>query len=156
MARSRLSRGDLLLLSAVLAIAGAGDAAYLTWMWYSEAGASWCDINAYLSCSAVGRSVFASFGGVPTAVIGLLGFALLASLAVLALRGRERIRGQRIEGAVLGVAILGAIIGTVLTILEVFVIQALCILCAFGFVLDLGVLGLAAALVRTVPAPNAV
>lgn len=155
MVGSRLSRGDLLLLSAVLAIAGAGDAAYLTWMWYSEAGASWCDINAYLSCSAVGRSVFASFAGVPTAVIGFLGFGLLATLAVLALRGSQRILGRRIEVAVLGVAILGAIIGAGLTILEAFVIQAVCILCAFGFVLDLGILGLAAALVRTVPAPIA-
>jgi uncharacterized membrane protein len=151
MAGTRLSRGDVLLLAAVLSIAGVADAAYLTWMWYAEAGASWCDINAYVSCSAVGHSVFASVAGVPTAVVGLIGFGLLGALVFLMLRGRERVLGRRIEAALLGLAVLGALIGAGLSVVEVFAIHAVCILCAIGFALDLGVLALAAGLVRATP-----
>ena len=70
-----MSRGDLLLLVAVLAVFGVVDAAYLTWEWYAAPSASFCDLNSYWSCSEVRNSPFASIGGVvPTSVIGLGGF----------------------------------------------------------------------------------
>src|SRR3989304_2988863 len=44
--------------------------------------------------------------------------------------------------------------GIVLTLIEIFVIQAICILCVIGFALDLGILGLAL-LLRAAPAEGA-
>lgn len=148
MASRGMSRGDLLLLALVLAIGGIADAAYLTWQWYAEAGASFCDVNAYFSCSEVRRSIFSSVAGVPTAVIGLAGFVILAALAGLAFSGRARVGSWRIEPIFLGFAVLGALVGAGLFLIEIFIIHAICLLCVIGFALDLGITGLAAVLLK--------
>jgi len=141
-----LSRGDRLLFILVLAVFGGVDAAYLTYEWYAHATASWCDIDPFWNCSKVRESSWSAIGGVPTATIGLAGFAILAALAVLALRGRERIGPLSTILWIIVFAILGASIGVVLTLVEIFVIRAICILCMLGFVLDLAILGLAVTL----------
>lgn len=148
MARQGLSRGDLLLLAAVLSAAGAAVAAYLAYEKLAAFTSSFCDINSYWSCSAVGGSGYAAIGPVPTAAIGLAGFLVLLGLALLAFQGREQIGPWSVANWILMFAGLGALIGLGLTFLEVFVIEAICILCVTGFVLDLGVLAIALALRR--------
>ena len=144
-----MSRGDLLLLVAVLAVFGVVDAAYLTWEWYAAPSASFCDLNSYWSCSEVRNSPFASIGGVvPTSVIGLGGFLLLLFVAVLGLRGGERLWRWTLDAWLLLLALAGAGIGIGLTLLEVFVIYAVCLLCLIGFLLDLGILAAAIVLYR--------
>ena len=86
-----LARGDLLLLVTVLAAVGTADAAYLTYEWYAAAGASWCDVSEYFSCTKVRESPWSAVGGIPTATVGLVGFLVLLGLAVLALRGHGAI-----------------------------------------------------------------
>lgn len=141
MTRERLSRGDLLLLIAVLSAFGAAVSAYLAWQWYASANAAWCDISSYFSCSRVRESPYASVAGAPTAWMGVGGFAALLLLAALALSEREVLGPWTVERWILRLSLLGAAIGVLLTILEVFVIQAICILCVLGFALDLAVLG---------------
>lgn len=148
MARERLSRGDLLLLNAILAAGGAGVSVYLAYEKLVAFSSSFCDINNYFSCSIVGASSFASIGPVPTAVVGLAGFLLLLGLSVAAFRGVERIGPWSVDAWTLGLAIVGAILGLGLTFVEVFVIGAVCILCATGFALDLGILAIAIVLRR--------
>ena len=80
-----LSRGDRLLFILVLAVFGGVDAAYLTYEWYAHATASWCDIDPFWNCSKVRESSWSAIGGVPTATIGLAGFAILAALLLLGL-----------------------------------------------------------------------
>jgi len=145
----RLARGDLLLLIASLAAFGVLDAGYLTWQWYASASAPWCDLDAYFSCTKVRESPYAAVAGIPTATLGFAGFAILLGLAVLALRGVDRIGPWTTERWLLAFAIVGALIGLGLTFIEVFLIQAICILCVLGFGLDLGILGLAVVLSRT-------
>lgn len=128
-------------------MAGAGDAAYLTWEWYAAASSSWCDVG-YFSCSTVRNSAWAHVGPVPTAVVGVVGFLVLLGLAGMALRGRERLGPWTTDQWLLAFAAVGALIGVGLTIIEVFAIHAICLLCAFGFALDLGILGLAVMLQR--------
>ncbi len=140
MARAQLSRGDLMLLVAVLAGAGIADAAYLTWQWYEAANRSWCDFGSYFRCTLVRKSSYASFAGVPTAMVGLLGFVLLLGIAVLAFRGIERIGPWSVDRWLVLVAGIGALLGLGLTFVEVFVIEAICILCVIGFAIDLGIL----------------
>lgn len=148
MAREGLSRGDLLLLQAVLSTAGAVVAAYLTYEKLVAFSSSFCDINSYWSCSTVGASAYAAIGPVPTAFIALLGFLALLGLSVLGLRGRNRIGPWAVDTWTLGLAGTGALLGLGLTFVEIFVIGAICILCAAGFALDLGVLALAIVLRR--------
>lgn len=142
------ARGDVLLLIAVLAAFGVADAGYLTYQWYEAADSTWCDLDSYWSCSAVRESPWASVGGVPTAVVGVAGFAVLLVLAAVALRGTADIGRWPTDRWILLFGILGAAVGAGLTLVEVFIIRAICILCVIGFALDLGILGLAAVLVR--------
>lgn len=140
MAREPLSRGDLLLLVAILAAAGIGDAAYLAYEWYLPAGSQVCDINPFINCTTVRLSVYSSFLGVPTALYGLAGFAVLLALAILAFRGVERLGPWSVDRWLLVFASVGAALGLGLTALEVFVIHALCLFCAIGFAVDLAML----------------
>jgi len=142
-----LSRGDLLVLVAVLATAGTVDAAYLTGEWYTAAGASFCDVGSYFSCSRVRESPF-SVGGVPTALIGVIGFGLILAVSTSLFLGRIRIGRMDLNRGLAVLAGIGAMIGLGLSLIEVFVIQAVCLLCAAGFALDLGILGLALAMQR--------
>jgi len=139
----QLSRGDLLVLVALLAVFGLADSAYLTWEWYGSEGAPWCDLNAYFSCSRVRESPYATVAGVPTAWIGVLGFAVLFLVAFLGLRA-DSLGPWPPERWLLGFSIVGAVLGLGLTVIEIAVIQAICVLCLFGFALDLGILTTAA------------
>jgi uncharacterized membrane protein len=148
MAAGGMSRGDLLLLALVLAVGGAVNAAYLTWQWFAEAGSSWCDVGTYFSCSRVRDSAFSSVAGIPTATVGLVGFAVLAGLALVDLQGRARIGSFRTDSLLLAFAVAGALIGVGLSVIEVAVIGAVCLLCALGFALDVGILAIAIVLFR--------
>lgn len=146
MATTSLQRGDLLMLVAVLAAVGVADAAYLTYEWYVPA--NFCDISPTLNCSKVRASPYAVIGGVPTAVVGLGGFLILLGLAALGLRGVPSLWRWSTDQWLLAFALLGAAIGVVLTLVEIFLIGAICILCVVGFALDLGIVGLAVMLRR--------
>lgn len=148
MGRASLSRGDVLLLITALAVFGIVVSAYLAWQWYAAASAPWCDIDPYLNCSKVRESPYAAVAGVPTAWVGVLGFAVLLGLAVLSLRGVETLGPWTTDRWLLTFASLGAAVGIGLTFIEVFVIEAICVLCVLGFALDLGILGLAVILPR--------
>lgn len=148
MARDGLSRGDLLLLTAVLSAFGIVTSGYLAYQWYEAASSSWCDIDAFFSCSKVRESPYAAVAGIPTAFLGVGGFAVLLAFAGLALRGRDSLGPWSIDRWLLLFALLGAGIGVGLTFIEIFVIQAICILCAIGFALELGILAAVVLLVR--------
>ncbi len=150
MARAGLSRGDLLLLAAVLAAAGAVVSAYLTFEWYVSFTSTFCDISSYLSCSAVGTSSYAAIDGIPTATVGLAGFLILFGLAFAAFRGHARLGPWSTDAWTVLVASLGALTGLGLTLIEIFVIEHICILCAAGFALDLGILAVAVVLWKRV------
>lgn len=140
MAREGLSRGDLLLLIVVLAVFGIVDSLYLTWQWYEAASGSWCDIGSYFSCTRVRESAYSAVGGVPTAVIGAVGFAILLFLATARVRGLEHIGPWSTERWLLLFSSVGAFVGAGLSAIEVLVIQAVCVLCVLGFGLDLAIL----------------
>lgn len=148
MVAPRFSHGDMLVLVAVLAVFGAVDSAYLTWQWFDASNSTWCDLDAYFSCTKVRESPFSSLASIPTAVVGVVGFGVLLALAVLALRGVERVGPVSTTQWLFLFAILGGLAGLGLTVVEIFVIQAICVLCAVGFGLDLAILAAAAILRR--------
>lgn len=149
MAREGLSRGDLLLLGAVLSAAGVGVSAYLTYAKVASSISSVCNVNAFVNCEVVLVSPYSSFFGIPTATVGLVGFLILLVLFLLAFRGRERIGRWPVDTWLVLFAALGALAGLGLTFIEVFVIQAICLFCVTGFALDLGALVIAYVLRRS-------
>ncbi len=148
MARSALSRGDLLLLAAILALAGVVVSAILTWQFFAAENATFCDITNYFSCTVVRESPYASFYGVPTSSVGLAGFVVLLGLTIAAFRGVDALGPWSVDGWLLVFAVLGGLVGLGLSFIEVFVIDAVCILCASGFALDLGILAVGIVLRR--------
>lgn len=148
MPRESFSRADLALFGALLSLAGLADATYLVWEWYASATAQVCDINNYFSCSRVRDSVWASFNGIPTAWVGFVGFLILLVLFVLVFRGRNRLGPWPVDAWLVLFASLGALTGLGLSLIEVLVIQAVCLFCAAGFGLDLGILALAVVMRR--------
>jgi uncharacterized membrane protein len=112
---------------AALALAGAGIAAYLTYVHYAGVTPV-CAISH--GCEKVQTSHWSRLVGVPVAVLGLVGYAgLLAALLVPGEPGRL---------ACAGLALVGAGFSAYLTYLELFEIHAICAWCVASAVLMAG------------------
>ena len=104
---------------AVLAVAGIGIATYLTYIHYADVEA-FC-VAGGGSCQKVQTSDYAELAGIPVAVLGLVGYALiLGSLWVPGDNGR-------LAGAVLALSGFG--FSLYLTYRELFTIDAICQWC---------------------------
>jgi uncharacterized membrane protein len=102
---------------AVLALAGAGIAAYLTYAKYADATIV-CSTG---GCETVQSSEYADLLGLPVAVLGLMGY--LAILATAFSAGET----ARVAGAAL--ALGGLAFSVYLVVVQVFAIEALCQWC---------------------------
>ena len=103
----------------VVVLAGVGVAAYLTYVHY--AGLQPFCAGGSHGCERVQSSSYARVGGVPVALLGLLGYVALA--AALLARGER----ARLAGAALAVSGFG--FSAYLTYLELYVIDAICQWC---------------------------
>ena len=79
-------------------------------------------------CDLVRASAFAYPLGIPTPLFGLV-FYLVATWLSLRTVERGSIAGVRVEAALLGLAVVGAIASVILTAIEAFVIEAFCSWC---------------------------
>ncbi|HYI17961.1 MAG TPA: vitamin K epoxide reductase family protein [Solirubrobacteraceae bacterium] len=137
MSRATALRGS----AAAVATAGLGIAAYLTVVHYTGAAPA-CAIAH--GCEVVQSSAYATLAGVPVALLGLIGYALI--LAGL-IRDDERSRT-----ATALVALGGAGFSLWLTYVEVFRLEAICIWCVGSAVCMVLLAGLAVARMLSAPA----
>ena len=108
----------------VLALIGIGIAGYLTYVHY--AGLKVLCLSSG-GCETVQSSRFAKLGGVPVALLGLIGYiGILASLAIKTELGRV---------AGFGIALIGFGFSMYLTYRELFTIKAICQWCVSSAVL---------------------
>ena len=129
----------------VLAVAGAGVAAYLTWVHYADVSPI-CATGG--GCETVQKSSYSELAGVPVALLGLGGY--LAILVALFVPGEA----TRLWAAAL--ALVGAGFSLYLTYLELFVIDAICQWCVASAVIMTVLAGLAVTrLLRAPPEPEA-
>jgi uncharacterized membrane protein len=120
-----MSDRQLRLTVAVLALLGLGVAGYLTYVHYAELEPICAGGGG--GCEKVQNSSYAELAGIPVALLGLVGYALiLASLWVPGEAGR-------LGGAVL--ALVGFGFSAYLTWLELFEIDAICQWCVVSAVL---------------------
>lgn len=109
----------------ILALAGLGIATYLAYVEIAHVEAVCGPIG---ECNFVQSSPYARILGVPVAVLGVLYYLAIGGLWA-GQRSSSRKRANRSVLALLGLAFFGTLSSIYLTILELFVIQALCIWC---------------------------
>ena len=114
--------------AAALSVLGLAVAGYLTYVHYAELSPICAGGGA--GCERVQNSSYAEFAGVPVAVLGLAGYALI--LGSLWIPGET----GRVAGAVLALAGFG--FSAYLTWLELFEIDAICQWCVVSAVLMTG------------------
>jgi len=94
-----------------------------------------CSVNDVISCRVVNESPYSHLGPLPVWTFGVGGFVLLLALDVLFLWTRE----SRWLTDLFMLAGLGLIISVILTLVEIFLIAAICPVCVASYVADLGV-----------------
>lgn len=141
-AKSGTSRARTIMFSiaAVVAVLGVAETTYLTVLHLSGANVVCLGTS---KCSEVLRSVYASFGGVPLAAIGGVGYFLAFSSALLAAYNYRR------AAVVFGVTIAVMFLGTLaLLYIQAVVLKAFCDYCLLSAALVFLLAGIAIALPR--------
>ena len=107
--------------------------------WYNHYGTnteSFCDLSSVFSCSAVNRSIYSEFLGVPVAAIGFVGYAMLLALALMK---------KPLWRYMFAAGILGTIFSAYLTWIEFATLKTFCILCLISQIAILAIAILAGA-----------
>ncbi len=106
----------------ILALVGLADSLYLTWYHY-DPGVRVC--LATRGCEVVNTSPYAVVGPVPVAAVGAAGYLLILSALVLRRWGSPSL-DRAAARAVYALAVLGSGFAVYLTVVEIFVLHALC------------------------------
>jgi uncharacterized membrane protein len=115
--------GRLLLLIAILAVAGALVSSVSLYHHYGKSATSYCDFGESFNCDIVNRSTYSMIAGVPVAMVGIVGYLTLLLLATL-------YRSKAETPSMLAIASLAGLgFALYLTYIEGFVLAAWCILC---------------------------
>jgi uncharacterized membrane protein len=120
----------LRLIPILLAIAGLIDSLYLGWLKLSGNTAACSTIG---DCESVNLSRFADIGGIPVALIGALGYAII--LGLLSIEGRFPAWSDNIQLMYFGLTLVGTLYSAYLTYIELFVIKAVCPFCVVSAVI---------------------
>lgn len=108
---------------ALLALAGILVSSFSLYHHFSKSKTSFCDIGQSFNCDLVNRSQYSIFHGIPVALLGILGYLLILSLASVY---REKAETPFILA---GVTLAGFGFGLYLTYIEAFVLYTWCLLC---------------------------
>ena len=113
-----MSDRTLRIAAALVALAGFGVAGYLTWAHYADSPVI-CVAGG--GCETVQRSSYSEIVGIPVALLGLLSYATI--LALIAWDAPI----ARLGAAAL--AFVGLLFGIYLLVVQLFVIEAICVWC---------------------------
>lgn len=129
-------------LVAAIAAAGVALSAYLTWTKVAGATAAFCEAGS--ACDVVQASRYAYFLGVPTAVWGVVLYAVVVALALAGLTAQRWL-------AAFALSVVAVVFSAYLAALQVFVLRAVCPWCVADAVVSALLLG---ALLWRRPAPT--
>ena len=137
--------------AALMSLVGVFVSAYLYLYKIGRIGTLACGTG---GCETVQTSVWSRFLGVEVALIGLVGYALVFGVALLALR--PALIRERWPAALLAALAWGGVLFTLyLTYLELFVIHAICRWCVGSAAIIVTILILALLALRQAPEPQA-
>jgi len=113
----------LMVVVAVIALAGVAVSSFSLYHHFSKSKTLFCDIGESFNCDLVNRSVYSTVLGVPVALIGILGYLLILGLATV-------YREKAETPAILVLVSAGGLgFALYLTYIEAYVLRAWCILC---------------------------
>lgn len=92
---------------------------------YAPVGSSACNVSATFDCDAVNKSEWSELFGFPVAGIGVVGYLVLAIVAVAYARDRDRVLGK----ALLFLCAGALLFSLYLTSIEAHVLGVWCLLC---------------------------
>ncbi|MBU0460342.1 MAG: vitamin K epoxide reductase family protein [Nanoarchaeota archaeon] len=112
---------------------------YLLNIFYAE-GEQGCDISETLSCSAVKNSSYSRFVGVPTALMGIIGYVLIGLIALVRLQKEKWLKNKWMKKIfsqknLFYVTFVALIFSLYLTYTELFIIKAICIFCIISLLI---------------------
>ncbi len=119
----------ILFLIIILSFIGMMLSSYSLYLHYSDSN-SFCNINEKFNCDVVNKGPYSTFLGIPTALIGLLGYSLILLLSFLKYKNFYE---EKIKTYLLLLIVFAFLFSTYLTYLEAFVINAYCILCLLSY-----------------------
>jgi vitamin-K-epoxide reductase (warfarin-sensitive) len=111
------------LLITLLGLAGVAVSSVSLYHHFGTSRTSYCDVVENFNCDIVNRSTFSAIAGIPVALIGIIGYVALLSLATLY---RSETRTPVLLTLASGAGLAFALY---LTYIEKFVLVAWCILC---------------------------
>lgn len=135
--------GIVLRLVLILSLVGIALSGFLTYAHYNVANLP-PDICPIGGCQDVWTSEYSTILGIPVAVLGLLGYIALFCLAYLRLYYEDLKIVENFPTYILIFAITGGAFSIYLTIIEFFVIHAVCEYCLSAFIVMMMILGLTA------------
>ena len=116
---------------AVLAIAAIIVSSVSLYHHYGTSQTNYCDFGENFNCDIVNRSIYSTVFGIPVALIGIAGYAVLLGLAT-AYRANEQT-----PVILLAASLAGLAFALYLTSIEAFVLAVWCILCLSSLMLIL-------------------
>lgn len=125
---------------AVLAVAGVMVSSVSLYHHYGTDAASYCDFGQSFNCDIVNRSTYSTIFGIPVALIGVVGYAMLLVLATV-FRSKPEVPGILLLAAVGGLGF-----ALYLTYIEAFVLGVWCILCLSSLAVMVGITAVSALL----------
>lgn len=103
--------------------------AYLIYQHFKPVGSTFCNVNDYVSCDIVNKSIYAEIIGIPVAIFGFSAYLIIFTAAFGLLKEKLPASALKLTalftGASLGFSIY-------LTTMEFFVLQAICIFCVIS------------------------
>ncbi|HUS83826.1 MAG TPA: vitamin K epoxide reductase family protein [Anaerolineales bacterium] len=130
--KEKIPSVSIWLTSVVLVLTGTVDSAYLAFLKFTGTLAACSDLG---DCEAVNNSKYAEIGGVPLALLGLLGY--LTILIFLVLEKRFPSWKEGLHLGVFGFTLAGTIYSVYLTYIEIAVLHAICPFCVVSAVVML-------------------
>ncbi len=125
---SRIHR-ILLVVVAVLSLAGVAVSAVSLERHYAKSATDFCDFNEKFNCDIVNRSEYSTIAGIPVAAIGVAGYAALFLLSIFWKSQQET------PNRLLGTALAGSGFALYLTYIEAYKLMTWCILCLISLAL---------------------
>ena len=135
---------------AAFALLGLAASSASTWVHYQILNdptyASFCDVNATVSCTEAYASRFGSFGGVPVALFGVLFFAFV--LGLIALCSRSASAAVNLPGYLFAASTISLAVVLYLAYASFVILTAVCVLCVGTYVAVIGLFLLSGAATR--------
>jgi uncharacterized membrane protein/protein-disulfide isomerase len=125
---------SLLLAAGALGLGASGASSYVHYRLVTDpAYASFCDVNATVSCTEAYLSPYGSLFGIPVALLGVLFFAAVLALVAAGSRAGSPAR-ESIPGYVFALSTIGLAFILYMAWASFFVLGAFCILCVISYV----------------------